>query len=89
MSRTERAEGARSPEAGEGRGLGLAIPSRGLLEPARPTASLTLEESETRRGEVTPCGSGGMRRRVFATALHRAAGRKTQKERRWGRAERV
>lgn len=48
---------------------------------------LTHEEIETRRGEVTPCRSGGMRRRVLATALPGAAGRKAGRAPSGGRAE--
>lgn len=64
----ERAEGAPGLEAGEGRGLRLAVASRGLWsEPVQPTTRLTQEETETRGGEVTPCGSDRTRRRVLAS----------------------
>lgn len=54
----------------------------------RPAQCLpTHEETETRRGEVTPCRSGGMRRRVFAAAQPGAVGRKAGRARRWGRGE--
>lgn len=39
---------------GKGRDCGWRSRAEVLLEPARPPASLTLEETETRRGEVTP-----------------------------------
>lgn len=83
------APAARSPRRGRPAGGGGGAAARaGSPEPrtlaraSRAQRRLTREEAETRRGEVTPCRPGGMRRRVFATALPGAAGRKAGRARR-------